>query len=69
MKRFLEFLLIGPIGNFFENFTKKIQILAIKNGIEGGTLGHNPRIRYDDEELEFHPDTQRIEDFLQKDSL
>mgnify|MGYP001605674190 CR=1 FL=1 len=64
VKRFLEFLLIGPIGNFFENFTKKIQTSAIKEGIKNGVLGYKPRIRYDDEELEFHPDTKRAEGFF-----
>lgn len=66
IKKILEFILSGPLGTFFENFTKKIQVSVIKKGIENGALGYKPRIRYDNEELEFHPDTRRIEKYLQK---
>lgn len=61
VRSFLEFILSGFLGDFFEKFTKKIQIYAIEKGIQNSFLGFKPRIRYDDEELEFHPDTLRIE--------
>ena len=59
----LEIILNGAIGDFFESFVKKLQVRKIEKSLKKD-IGFNPRLRYDDEELEFHPDTSRIEDFL-----
>ena len=61
----LEVILTGFFGNLLEAFLKKIQIQKIEKGIREGTLGHKPRVRYNDDELEFHPDTIRIERILE----
>jgi len=58
-----EWILAGKLGDWFERMVKKMQIRRIKRSIERGALGYKPRIRYSDEELEFHPDTRRIEMF------
>ncbi|MBI2024844.1 MAG: hypothetical protein HYT03_02035 [Candidatus Harrisonbacteria bacterium] len=58
--RFVEWTLSGWAGDFLEKRLRKIQISRIENGIQK-ELGHNPRIIYTDQELEFHPDTARIE--------
>lgn len=59
-----EWILKGKLGNFFENFFKKFQIKRIKKKVKGGALGYKPRLKYSDEELEFHIDTKRIEEKL-----
>ena len=56
----MEFLLNRKFGDFIELLLKKLQIWKIKKSIRAG-LGYKPRIRYCDEELEFHPDTKRTE--------
>jgi len=65
MKKFLEIILGGKLGNKLENFLKSAQIKRIKHGLKNDGLGYQPRIIYNDNELEFHPDTQRIQNFLQ----
>ena len=65
IKKFLEFLLNGKLGNILEKLLKTIQIKKIKKSLLTGS-GYQPRIYYSDEELEFHPDTKRIQDFLQR---
>jgi hypothetical protein len=63
---FFEFILQKwLLGWFFEKFVKRIQLHYIKKGIKNGALGYKPRVRYDDKELEFHPDTRRIEVMLE----
>ncbi|MEK9186408.1 MAG: hypothetical protein AAB885_02360 [Patescibacteria group bacterium] len=42
---------------------KRIQVKKIESGLAKQS-GYKPRIVYTDQELEFHPDTRRIEDFL-----
>lgn len=61
MKRWLEERLRGAWGNRLEQFLKRIQIARIEKSLHHDPPGHNPRIRYSDDELEFHPDTRRIE--------
>jgi hypothetical protein len=57
--KFLEKILSGRLGDFKEKILKQIQIKRIKNSLKGG-LGFEPRLIYNDDELEFHPDTLRI---------
>ncbi len=52
-------------GNWLENQLKRIQIKRIEQNLKSQS-GYKPRIVYSDNELEFHPDTRRTEDFLQK---
>ncbi|MDP2695708.1 MAG: hypothetical protein Q8O87_00455 [bacterium] len=59
VKRALESLLRGSLGNGFENILKTIQINKIEMGLKLDTPGYMPRIIYSDAELEFHPDTYR----------
>ncbi|MDP1706729.1 MAG: hypothetical protein Q8L36_02825 [bacterium] len=60
-----EFVLGGFIGDILEKFLKMIQLARIKKGLKKET-GFKPRLRFDDEELEFHPDTSKAEKFNQK---
>lgn len=63
----LEKILSGWIGNRLESFLRKVQVNRIERGLRNDPPGHKPRIIYGDDELEFHPDTKRIE--LLKDTL
>lgn len=56
-----EWILGGWFGDQLEKL-KFIQIYFIKRGLN--KTGHEPRIIFNDNELEFHPDTKRIELFL-----
>lgn len=61
-KTVLEFILIGFIGNTLEKILKKYQVSRIEGGLHREEK-YKPRIIYSDSELEFHPDTRRIENF------
>lgn len=53
IKHFFEFLLCGLVGDYFEKYIKKFQIFFIeKNPL---TKSPDARIRYDDNNLVFHP--------------
>ena len=59
-RKILEITLRGSLGNIFERFLKKFQLNRIQKSLKRDS-GYKPRLRYNDEELEFHPDTARIE--------
>lgn len=62
VKTNLEGMLSGSFGSKIEAFLKKIQLKKIqKNSVDPNK---KPRLRFDDEELEFHPDTLRIEEYI-----
>ncbi len=61
--RFFESGLFAQFWNFFENLQRNIQLKLIKSSVKT-SLGYEPRIVYNDSELEFHPDTRRIETML-----
>ena len=65
IKKILETVLGGKLGAWLEKFLKSTQIKRIERGLKNDGLGYQPRIIYNDNELEFHPDTQRIQNFLQ----
>jgi len=67
-KRFLEKLLNGKIGDKLEAFLREIQIKRIESGLRAES-GYKPRIIYSNEELEFHPDTTRIEQMIKKEKI
>ncbi len=58
-KLYLEKWLNGRFGDALEMYLKKLQVARIKKSIAHDPLGFEPRIRFSDEELEFHPDTTR----------
>lgn len=60
---FLESILRGGFGDFIEKILKQIQIKRIENGLKN-SLGFEPRLIFNDTELEFHPDTLRIHKLL-----
>lgn len=68
VKRFLESVLWGPLGRIFEWVVKKFQMsrIGVDKSFRRGEFSFKPRLRYDDEELEFHPDTSRIEKMIQE---
>lgn len=59
VKLALERLLGGALGNAAERGLKAVQIMLIRRSLRTPESGVRPRIRYTDEELEFHPDTGR----------
>ncbi|MCP6720401.1 MAG: hypothetical protein KJI72_03750, partial [Patescibacteria group bacterium] len=68
VRAFFEFLLRGRFGDLIEKIAKKLQMSRIgtEKSRERGELGFKPRLIYSDEELEFHPDTRRIEEIVKK---
>ena len=63
LKKFLEWVLSSRLGDGIEKMLKEDQIKRIKFGLPQ-SLGYKPRFIYNDDELEFHPDTRRIEEIL-----
>lgn len=63
--RFAERLLAGGIGDALERRLKAFQLVRIQAGLQA-EAGYAPRIEVSDAELEFHPDTHRIEEMLAK---
>lgn len=61
--RVIESVLSGRLGDAVEDFLKRFQISRIERGLGDKNAFYKPRIRYGDNELEFHPDTRRIEEF------
>jgi hypothetical protein len=61
LKKSLEYFLSGKIGNLFECFVKFIQIKKIERSLKNDEIGYKPRIVYNDQELEFHPDRRKFE--------
>lgn len=59
-----ESVLSGRFGDYLEKFLKAVQIRRIEQNLKKSAVGFEPRIRYGDEELEFHPDTERIADLV-----
>ncbi len=64
LARFVEWLLSGTIGALTERYLRWVQVRRIERHLHEDTLGFKPRFRYDDLELEFHPDTERIQKLL-----
>lgn len=65
LKKFLESFLGGRLGNKIEKILQEDQVKRIESGLPQ-TLGYKPRFIYNNHELEFHPDTSRIEEVLKK---
>ncbi len=67
LKDFLEYILNNFLGDQLEKILRYIQLQRIqKNLAVSRTAQNNSRLSYTDEELEFHPDTLRIEKLLEK---
>ena len=60
-KSFLTKVLSYGLGNWFEGALKNFQVKRIGRNLKANS-GYKPRVVYDDDELEFHPDTKRIEE-------
>lgn len=65
LKKFLEWMLSGRLGDGIENILKEDQIKRVESGLPQ-SLGYKPRFIYNDNELEFHPDTRRIEEMIRE---
>lgn len=59
-----EWILSGSFGDWMEKILRHFQISRIERSLRGDSRQYKPRIIYTDSELEFHPDTRRIENFL-----
>ncbi len=59
--RLLETMLSGRLGDRLEHWFKRLQIHLIERGLPRHAASYKPRIRFGDDELEFHPDTKRTE--------
>lgn len=64
IKIFFEKIFSGQLGNIVERLLKQIQIKRIERSLRNDAGVYKPRIIYNDSELEFHPDTRRIEIIL-----
>ncbi len=62
-KRAAEWLFSGKAGDLLERVLKNAQVARIERGISA-SAGHKPRLVCSDDELEFHPDTRRIEEMI-----
>src|SRR3989344_1648176 len=60
IKHFREWLLDGAFGDWLEALFKKPQLKRIEKSLKNAA-GYKPSIIFNDNELEFHPDTRRIE--------
>lgn len=60
-KKIKELALGGFIGDWFEKVLRRIQVSRIEKSLKTDPPGYKPRIKYSDDELEFHPDTYRIQ--------
>lgn len=60
-----EKMLSGKFGNVLEKWLKLIQIKKIEKS-PNTVKQYKPRVVFNDSELEFHPDTRRIEEMLNK---
>lgn len=63
IRKFLEMILEGRVGDVVEKYLKRYQINRIQRGLNSPNH-YKPRIIYSDSELEFHPNTRRIENYL-----
>ncbi len=63
-KKAYEWLLSGSLGDKLESWLKKIQVRRIEKSLKKFPPGFEPRIRYGNDELEFHPDTARTLNYL-----
>jgi hypothetical protein len=60
LKKLLEWILASKTGNWLERQLKRLQIKRIETSLKL-TPAYKPRIIFNDNELEFHPDTRRVE--------
>ncbi|GEM_PF-632020 len=58
-----ERVLGGRLGDWLESVLRRIQIARIEKSLKKDPPGYKPRIKYNDEELEFHPDTLRTSQY------
>ncbi|MDP3729609.1 MAG: hypothetical protein Q8R26_02580 [bacterium] len=65
LQRCIEFILTGWLGNCVESIMRSVQMNRIQKGLRA-IQGYKPRIICNDNELEFHPDTKRIADFIKE---
>ena len=65
IKKIKEKILSGKFGDLLEAALKNIQIKKIEKSLKT-IKQYKPRIIFNDSELEFHPDTKRIENFCAK---
>lgn len=64
LKKAAEVLGTGKFGDWLERILKRLQIKRIEKNLKTN-LGYKPRVIYNDDELEFHPDTRRIEEMIE----
>lgn len=63
VRKIAEGFLSGRLGDWLEARLRSFQISRIEKGL-AEEVGYKPRIIYSDDELEFHPDTRRIDSQL-----
>lgn len=63
VKKVREWILGGIFGDWLEKVLRRVQIARIERSLKTDPPGYKPRIKYNNDELEFHPDTRRIEKF------
>jgi hypothetical protein len=63
IKSIIEKICSGRFGDGIERILKHMQVRRIERGLKASGDFYEPRIRFDDTELEFHPDTRRIKHY------
>lgn len=59
VKQLFERICSGRAGDALERALKAGQVALIRRSLHAPEIGSAPRIKYTDDELEFHPDTRR----------
>lgn len=65
LKTIFEQMLKNRLGDWLESRLRLFQVARIEKSLKKDP-GYKPRIIYGDAELEFHPHTKRIEEYLEK---
>jgi len=68
IRSLLEKALGGGFGDWLERRLKNLQIRRIERSLDV-VEGYKPRVIYTDDELEFHPDTRRIEEMIKNKTI
>jgi hypothetical protein len=59
----VELIFDGWFGDFLEKVFKNLQVKRIKKTLKEKGIGFEPRLRFNDEELEFHPDNVKYKEY------
>ena len=67
--RALEAVFGGWLGNILESLARSVQLFKFERSRKHIREDFHPRVYFGDDELEFHPDTRRIREYLEKSEM